>query len=65
MRGKLAAETGNEILANQALDITELMLKLAAVTAEERESTELTASKRSELKALEVRIDGFLRGKEH
>ncbi len=64
VRGQLDGEAGNDVVANQELDIAELLLQLATVTAEERESSELTATKRSELKTLEIRIDGFLRGKE-
>lgn len=64
LRGQIAAEAGNEQLAGQSLDIAELQLELAAVTAEERESAESAAIKRSELKTLETRIDSYLRGKE-
>lgn len=64
IRGQLAAEAGNNLLAGQSIDSAELLVKLAYAKAEEREAAEKTATLRAELKSLENRIDGFLRGKE-
>jgi len=64
VRGQLAAESGNELLAAQAFDIAELLIKFASVKADEREASELSATRRSELKVIETQVDAYLQGRE-
>lgn len=62
-RAQRAIEAGDEKVTKQALEMMNLQITLAKVTADQREAAEITANARAELKKHEQRLESIMAGK--
>ena len=63
LKAQQAIEAGDEKITKQVLEITNLQVTLAKVTADQREAAESAANARAELKKYEQRMEDILAGK--
>ncbi len=63
LKAQQAIEAGDEKITKQVLEITNLQITLAKVTADQREAAESAAKARAELKKYEQRMEDILAGK--